>query len=84
MDTDTSSITWNFFGRVVPERTAVRAELPAMAADVPEFGLKVTFGKLIIWNAQVITSITITSGTADIYTLRNLLADYVRVRRQVF
>jgi hypothetical protein len=67
--------SWTFFGRVRPERFPVTWGTPISGhLSQPGLGLEVDFFTAI-HVGQVIVTLTVTSGSADIYSLRNVALD---------
>jgi hypothetical protein len=66
-----------FFGRILPQRVPVSIHNPIRwSAQAP--GL--TFDADIwIWQSQITINLFVTKGSTDLFTLRNLAADQIRI-----
>lgn len=70
---------WSFFGKVIPERVPVTLGMPLEgSATQPSLGFSFNF-RIVIHNSQVIADVEIADGATDLTTLRNSVADHVRM-----
>lgn len=67
---------WIFFGRVLPERIPLSAEVPNSEAAIEDLGLKLRI-TIKCWASQIVARVSVLEGTADLATLRNILSDHV-------
>ncbi len=69
------TITWTFFGKVRPERFPVSWKDTLTGHLIqPDFGIEADFSTFI-HVGQVIVTLTLTKGTTDIESLRNIAAE---------
>ena len=69
---------WVFFGRVLPERLPLRINPPIETSNVVE-QLGISFDlSLGIADGQFVANVTLTNGSSDLLTLRNLVENNVR------
>jgi hypothetical protein len=69
--------TWTFYGRVLPERVPITWYVPVCASAKGPFGIAFDY-RLSIIDSQVIVDITVTAGTPDTATTRNLAENCIR------
>jgi hypothetical protein len=69
--------SWIFIGRVVPERFPVRVQFPASSNVVAQLGLRFD-SHVGIADGQIIVDVSITQGSTDLPTLRNLVEQDIR------
>jgi hypothetical protein len=68
---------YTFFGRILPERIPVTIQYPIRwIANALGLTLDVD---MWIWQSQIAVNLFVTKGSADIFTLRNLAADQIRI-----
>lgn len=83
MDIEAANSSWEFFGRVLPERYPVSSKLPKLMMDVVGPSIKVEVD-VFYHHSQFVCSISVLSGSADIYTLRNVVEEVTRSQVDLF
>lgn len=76
-DTNSEIVQWTFFGRILPERVTISIQFPMMEVEIPLHGARLSVD-LNIHQCQVIAMVKVTSGSIEVFDLRNVIEEHCR------